>query len=188
MDDATPDPPSAGALALSAVVFYLIMTLVGLGLLQYQELGIARALLGSGEAVLRDTLLGAGSGLFVVGLTWSLRRWEPLVRLNEELSAMLGAPSSPVIALLAVSSAVGEEILFRGALQPLLGLWITALIFALLHGGTAPRFRSWALFALASGLLLGAMALYTENLLAPMLCHLTINYFNLHLLSGTHAT
>ena len=29
---------------------------------------------------------------------------------------------------------VGEEILFRGALQPLLGLWFTAVIFVFLHG------------------------------------------------------
>ena len=80
---------------------------------------------------------------------------------------------------------MGEELLFRGALQPLLGFWITAALFGLLHGGTAPRFRSWALFALASGLLLGGLAVYTDNLLAPMLCHLTINYFNLHLVVGT---
>ncbi|MFD0931624.1 CPBP family intramembrane glutamic endopeptidase [Psychroflexus salinarum] len=29
---------------------------------------------------------------------------------------------------------VGEEILFRGALQPLLGLWWTAILFVILHG------------------------------------------------------
>lgn len=29
---------------------------------------------------------------------------------------------------------VGEEILFRGALQPLLGLWFAAVLFVLLHG------------------------------------------------------
>jgi membrane protease YdiL (CAAX protease family) len=29
---------------------------------------------------------------------------------------------------------VGEEILFRGALQPLLGLWFSAILFVLLHG------------------------------------------------------
>jgi hypothetical protein len=29
---------------------------------------------------------------------------------------------------------VGEEILFRGAIQPFLGIWITAILFVLLHG------------------------------------------------------
>ncbi|NEV92779.1 CPBP family intramembrane metalloprotease [Psychroflexus sp. YR1-1] len=34
---------------------------------------------------------------------------------------------------------VGEEILFRGALQPLLGLWLTAIIFVILHGYITSR-------------------------------------------------
>lgn len=36
---------------------------------------------------------------------------------------------------------VGEEILFRGALQPLLGLWFTAILFVILHGYIA--FKDW---------------------------------------------
>jgi len=185
MDDETPEAPSTGALVLSALVFYLLMALVGLGLLAVQELDPTITILGDGESVGRDALLGAGAGLAVVALTWLARGWAPVVELNQELRALLGSPSSAAIALLSVSSAVGEELLFRGALQPLLGFWITAALFGLLHGGTAPRFRSWALFALASGLLLGGLAVYTDNLLAPMLCHLTINYFNLHLVVGT---
>lgn len=36
---------------------------------------------------------------------------------------------------------VGEEILFRGALQPLLGLWLAAVIFVILHGYLS--FEDW---------------------------------------------
>ena len=100
----------------------------------------------------------------------------------------MGQPSSLAIAGLAVSSAIGEEIFFRGALQPLLGFWITAALFGLLHGGTSRRFRVWTIFAVAAGLLLGWLATYTENLLAPILCHMTINYFNLHLVVGTESS
>jgi membrane protease YdiL (CAAX protease family) len=39
----------------------------------------------------------------------------------------------PLALLLAVAAAVGEEILFRGALQPVFGLWLTSIFFALLH-------------------------------------------------------
>lgn len=35
--------------------------------------------------------------------------------------------------LLASSAAVGEEILFRGAIQPVFGLWVTAFLFAFVH-------------------------------------------------------
>ena len=35
--------------------------------------------------------------------------------------------------LISVTAGVSEEIAFRGALQPIFGLWPTALIFALFH-------------------------------------------------------
>lgn len=35
--------------------------------------------------------------------------------------------------LLAVAAGIGEEILFRGALQPVLGIWVTSLLFAIVH-------------------------------------------------------
>lgn len=38
------------------------------------------------------------------------------------------------IAFYSFCAGVGEEILFRGALQPLLGLWFTAILFVVLHG------------------------------------------------------
>jgi membrane protease YdiL (CAAX protease family) len=185
MDDQNPEAPTSGALVLTAGVFYLLMTLVGLGLILVQDLEFETAVLGEGSDVGRDALLGAGSGLLVVGITWLCRGLESVQTLNKELRALLGNPSSLAIAGLAVSSAVGEEIFFRGALQPLLGFWITAVLFGLLHGGSSRRFRVWTAFAMVAGLLLGGLATYTENLLAPILCHMTINYFNLHLVVGT---
>ena len=35
--------------------------------------------------------------------------------------------------MLALAAAIGEELLFRGALQPVFGLWPTALLFAVAH-------------------------------------------------------
>lgn len=128
-------------------------------------------------------LFGAGAGLVVVGLTHLLRRVGPLDRLQKEFSAMLGKPSVVTVAVLAVTSAVGEELLFRGALQPLIGFWPTALLFGLLHGGGAPRLFAWTIFAFLSGILLGGLAVWTGSLLAPILCHLTINFWNLQALS-----
>lgn len=188
MDDPNPEAPSSGALVLTAWVFYLLMTLVGLGLILVQDLEFETAVLGDGKHVARDALVGASTGLLVVGITWLCRGLEPVQVLNGELRALLGTPSSLAISGLAVLSAVGEEILFRGALQPLLGFWITAALFGLLHGGSSRRFRVWTAFAVLAGLLLGGLATYTENLLAPILCHMTINYFNLHLIVGSEPT
>jgi len=35
--------------------------------------------------------------------------------------------------VLAITTSVGEEILFRGAIQPVLGLWLTAIVFTFAH-------------------------------------------------------
>ena len=180
----TPEPPDARSLVLAATVFYVLMTLGGLGLALFQEERLLVLIFGSGESVLRDTALGAGTGLGVVAFTRAVWNWAPVQRLNAELRLALGQQSTAAIAVLAVTSSIGEEMLFRGGLQPLIGFWLTAFIFGIVHGGTAKKFRLWAVFATLAGLLLGWLALFTENLLAPILCHFTVNYFNLHALAG----
>lgn len=180
MEEEQQQPPSPAALTVSAVIFYLVMALIGVGVITAQGLDWVVVVFGDGENVLRDCVVGATAGLLVVGLTQLSLRIEAVRNLNNELKAMLGTPGTGAITVLAVSSSIGEELLFRGALQPMLGLLVTSVIFAALHGGLNPRFRLWAVFALGAGLLLGGLTLWTDNLLAAILCHLTVNYFNLH--------
>lgn len=40
----------------------------------------------------------------------------------------------PDILFYSFCAGVGEEILFRGAIQPFFGIWVTAILFVLLHG------------------------------------------------------
>ncbi len=174
------ESPSPMILAVSAAGFYLVMGLVGVGVIALQGLTPGLVVFGEGSALLRDTVAGALSGVGVVGLTRLAWNLDAVRKLNDEMRAILGSPGTVAITVLAVTSAIGEELLFRGALQPVLGLVPTAVIFGLLHGGFKAKFRLWALFALLAGLLLGALTLWTDNLLAALLCHMTVNYFNLH--------
>ncbi len=75
------------------------------------------------------------------------------------------------IGLIALSAGVGEELLFRGVVQPHLGLVPTAVLFGLAH----PLTRWYVLYATAAGLLLGYLAQATESLLAPVLCHAVVD-------------
>ena len=177
------EPPTPQELAISATVFYVIMILVGLGLLRLQGLNTMDVVFGEDPQLGRDAVVGAAAGLGIVGLTHLLRAWSPLVEMKELMAQSLGRPGTGIITVLSVTSSVGEEILFRGALQPLLGLVLTALVFGLVHGGMSPRFRVWVGFATLAGFVLGALTFFTGNLLAPMLCHLTVNYFNLHVIT-----
>ncbi|MEC9071682.1 MAG: CPBP family intramembrane glutamic endopeptidase [Myxococcota bacterium] len=177
------EPPTSGDLVISATVFYLIMALVGVGILHLQGLEPAVVVFGEEPQVLRDTLLGSGAGLMLVVGTHLLRDWPPMTEMKSLMSQTLGRPGTITITVLAVTSSVADEILFRGAIQPLLGLVVTSLIFGLVHGGLSPRFRVWVGFATVGGFVLGGLSDFTGNLLAPMLCHLTLNYFNLHVIT-----
>ncbi len=96
-------------------------------------------------------LFNAGSE--AVERTWFPALWRVDQRFTESIAGVM-APA--VMVLLGISAGVGEEITLRGALQPRLGLWLTALLFALLHVQ-----YSW--FGMASilvfGLILGAVRL-----------------------------
>lgn len=191
-----PNPPKPSSLALAAVVFYALMSiaaLIGMALADLDPVHLVFGIRPNEDAAHAAmspwlaALLGAGSGLAVVGLTHLGRNVRAFARMNREFGAVLGPLSTGTITLLALTSSIGEELLFRGALQPALGFWPTAILFGVLHGGGAPRLFVWTLFAFLTGIMLGALAIETGSLLAPILAHLTINYWNLHALTADAA-
>ena len=88
------------------------------------------------------------------------------------------------IVILALASSIGEELLFRGALLPWMGLWVQAAVFAALHIGPGRRFLPWTASALALGLAFGALAQWTGNLGGPIAAHFAINFLNLRYIVG----
>jgi membrane protease YdiL (CAAX protease family) len=86
---------------------------------------------------------------------------------------VFGGLNTPVgIAAIAVLPAICEEILFRGALQPRLGLVVTALLFTSIHTQYSISFDTLAVFVLALGL--GLIRKYT-NTTTSSVCHATYN-------------
>ena len=79
------------------------------------------------------------------------------------------------LVLVSVFSGVGEEAFFRGALQPVLGLVLTSLLFGVLHVGPDRRYLVWSLWAVAAGFLFGFLYEWTGGLLAPMTAHVLHN-------------
>lgn len=125
-------------------------------------------------------LAGVALGLAMVGLTrLATRRWKWARALHTSFHDLLGPLTTREITILALASSVGEELLFRGALLPWLGVWLQAVVFALLHVGPGKRFLPWTLSALLMGLAFGYLALWTTNLGAPIAAHFLINFLNL---------
>jgi uncharacterized protein len=95
----------------------------------------------------------------------------PLRRIRRFLRISLGrslaeAPWT-VPAGIALLAGIGEELLFRGALEPFIGPWWSNALFGLAHSVTP----LYAVLAGAMGLLFSYEFYATNNLLAPILTH-----------------
>jgi membrane protease YdiL (CAAX protease family) len=99
------------------------------------------------------------------------------------LGAALGPLSTRDCLVLALLSGIAEEALFRAALQPDVGLVAASLLFGLAHLAPRRELAPWTLFAVAAGLLFGALFDATGNLVAPCVAHFLVNAINLRRLA-----
>lgn len=125
-------------------------------------------------------------GLLIAKLTrLSVYRLQWARDLHTEFRGLLGPPLRDVtIFSFAAFSSVAEELFFRGAIQPELGIIWTSLIFGMLHVPTGKKFLMWTVQAIIMGFALGGLFWATGNLTAPILAHFTINYQNLHFINS----
>lgn len=136
--------------------------------------------------LLAGPVIGMGAGLGVVVLTRvSTRRFRWARDLHTVFRDMLGPLTGREILILAMASAIGEEVLFRGALLPWMGLWLQTIVFALVHVGRGKVFVPWTISAFVIGLGLSALAVWTGNLGAPIAAHFVINFLNLRHIVNT---
>lgn len=129
--------------------------------------------------------LGAGVclGLLVIALTrLSVHRFGWARRLHLELRPFARGLDTTGIVVLALASAAGEELWFRGLLQPWLGLAGQAVVFGLVHQMPGPSRWTWVSWATVVGLALGALFEVTGSLLGPFAAHALVNGVNLRFL------
>jgi membrane protease YdiL (CAAX protease family) len=99
--------------------------------------------------------------------------------LHAELQPIIAPLSSTEVTVLALASGLGEELFFRGAMQPVLGLLLTSLIFGALHLGPKKVLFAWTFWAFVMGLLFGSIFELTGVLWGPVLAHVGINQRNM---------
>lgn len=132
------------------------------------------------STLLWTPLVGVVVGLVTVQAFRSLQgRMAWLGELHREFSSIFGRPSDGELFLLAAASALGEEVLFRGAMLDAWGLGISSLVFALLHIPPQRSLWPWTVSALGLGAVFGLMTLATGNLGAAVAAHFVINLQNL---------
>ena len=122
-------------------------------------------------------LVAAALILGLLGGAWLLEKFLPSFRFASKLleRALATFPISlPLAFSLAAATALSEELFFRGALLPLVGVWGQALVFGLLHPAPLKGW-SYTVYTFIAGLAFGYATLYTGSLWAAMLAHFVIN-------------
>src|SRR5438552_17637695 len=140
--------------------------------------------LGGQEPMLGMTVAGIICGLaaglvLVFASRMALYRFEWSRALHRELRHLLFPLTDVEIVVLAVASSFGEEMFFRGAMLPAIGILGSSAIFALLHIGPKARHLPWTVSSFAIGLLFGAMFQWTGDLTGPVLAHFLVHFLNL---------
>jgi membrane protease YdiL (CAAX protease family) len=125
-------------------------------------------------------LLGLTLGLLVARFTpAAVNRWTWAKQLHAELSPFARGLSAGTVIMVAVLSALGEELLFRALLMPMVGLVAQAALFGLAHQLPGRSRWIWVLWASIMGLVLGVLHRTTGSILGPILAHAVINGLNL---------
>ncbi|CAN5910808.1 hypothetical protein BH23ACT11_BH23ACT11_07500 [soil metagenome] len=174
---------SPGTILLSEIP-YLIIALLGVGAGLHRNLRQTIARLGYGPISVRQ--LGVVAAFVVGALTLSSLANALFAYLQPELHRKVGdltnslfnaqglSPISVILfaLLLGVAAGLGEETLFRGALQPVLGIVPAALLFASMHIQYGPSVLLGYVFLLAIGF--GLLRRYI-NTTASFIAHAAFN-------------
>ncbi len=158
---------------ISAAVYLLITLLI---YYSFYESGIAKAF-EHGFSINNQILAGIVSGCIGAGIIGFVISRPPVSGILHdfyivEAISKINFSNFDRIQL-SLFAGAGEELLFRGAIQPLLGIWITSLVFVGLHGYF--KFKSAGHFvfgAMMFALSVGLGYLFEEaGLIAAMAAH-----------------
>lgn len=170
-------------LGIATEVVLLIIAAVVNGLwpvpLEANPLRTSTGLTNLGALIVGPLAGVAMSGWFYV--SWNsdflpFRRIQEFVQ--EQLAPTLSCCQVWELVLLAAFAGIGEEVLFRGVLQPRTGWLIATLLFGLAH----PISVTYFIVASFLGGVLGMLQQYGGNLWAPIIAHAVYDYIGFNLI------
>ncbi len=95
--------------------------------------------------------------------------------IRELFIPIFGRVSGSNILLISLLPGLGEEVLFRGVIQPELGVAGASVIFGLMHSGLSRRLLPYGVWSALVGLVLGLLYLATGNIWGAVAAHSLIN-------------
>jgi membrane protease YdiL (CAAX protease family) len=166
--------------AAAVALFYIPVALAALVWIAWRagSVGLVERLVGP------QPLFGLGVGVVVgavsaFGLRALTASWPAGRRLERALMDLVGSISPASCAVLALTSGIAEELAFRAALQPEIGLVPAAILFGLVHVPLKRELLVWPFLAAGMGLVLGLLYERTGSVIAPAAAHVAVNWINL---------
>jgi membrane protease YdiL (CAAX protease family) len=172
----------SGNVVILALAFEGALGAIGWALCAWLDVPLGTRLPSSSDVWLRSLVASLPMLLLLTFLTRS--EWRPVAELRRQVEPLVGELFRGVswlgLAVVAIAAGVGEEILFRGALQPMAERWwgavaglvLVSVLFGALHAA------SWAYFVLATlvGFYLGWLAREFDDLTTPIFVHAAYDF------------
>jgi len=134
-------------------------------------------------------LLGIVIGVVTAKAAWQIVELPILLNTKRFFSGLIKPLKldTTQIIFISICAGVGEELFFRGAIQPMLGVWMTSILFVLLHGYLNPFNLSLSLYGVYMVLVIGVLGLMTDRfgILTAMIAHTLIDMILLKELSAS---
>ena len=125
-----------------------------------------------------DIAIGLAVAVGLMGINYMLLMCGPDVLPLRPIRTLYRTTLRPLFAdvrlsdvvVISIAAGIGEELFFRGVLQPEIGLVAASIVFGLVHMGGRGTF-AFACWVAVMGLALGMLANVSEGLVAPIVAH-----------------
>jgi len=126
---------------LAQMLIFILFGALGVGLGTRRTLSAVVERLALRAPTLRELYIGFGVAfilfwtVYALSILWQLLLPPDVIEQQTELSGLIAENIETLSTAfwVAFTAAIGEEIAFRGALQPIFGNWLTSAVFALTH-------------------------------------------------------
>ena len=142
--------------------------------------------------LLIEILVGGITGLIIGYLGWLIIAMKFMKSVLKKYKRLITVSEIDVQLIFFISfcAGVGEEILFRGVIQPLAGIWITSIVFVAIHGYLHPmnwRISIYGVFLTLSIAFIGYLSNWL-GLCTAITAHMIIDVILFYKLKGIKLT
>jgi len=138
------------------------------------------------KSLLIQLAIGLTAGVIFGYIAWLISNSKWVSPKSSKYLQLIGElnPKHLDIIVISLCAGIGEELLFRGAIQPFFGIWITAFVFVLIHGYIDPRDWRMSIYGLSMTVIIAVLGYMCDEIgiWSSAAAHAMIDYVLLQLM------